>query len=243
MTITAFKNGVDIIDEAKMNVLLNLQPFVIIYEGTLIEWCSGSGVLENNLSLYSCCVRFTMIGSTELTRIKLHIDKDGAGNDLVVQVRSGMVPASGVDGTMLKEVRIPKEFLPLSAAYFSIPINLSGLTSGAEYWLVVMKGGDASNKIDWIGETFINPSYSAFKRADDTGVWTSANAVHFEIFSGDTGVPLHIIEGVNSLTSLEYSSGLVSKITQYIPPIDTALGGIRDTLIITNVSGLPKRGI
>jgi len=242
MAITAFKNGVDVINEEKMNVMLNLQPFVIIYEGTLRDSKLGSGVLENNLSLYHYCARFTLNGSTEIARIELHLDNDGVGNDLVVQIRSGMNPASGIDGTTLKEVRIPKEFLSLTAAYLSIPIDLLGLTSGGQYWIVVTKGGDAANKIDWVGETSPDASYPTYKRAGDNGVWTSDNILHFKVFSGDTGLPLHIIEGINALTSLEYSDGLVSKITQYIPPVDTPLGGIRDILVISNVGGLPKRG-
>ncbi|SHH37633.1 choice-of-anchor R domain-containing protein [Desulforamulus hydrothermalis] len=243
MPINAFKNGVTPLNEATMNALLNLQPFSVLYEGTQRDAKTGSGVLENTLADYNYCCRFTATGTTEVARVELHLDKDGTGSDLVVQIRSGMNPAAGTDGTLLKEIVIPAEFIPTTAAYISIPINLSGLTSGAQYWIVVKKGGDATNHLDWVGETTTDTNYPAYRRAGNSGAWTATNALHFRVFSGASGLPRHVIEGVNAITTIEYSSGLPSKLYQYIPPSDGPAGGVRDVLTISYSSGLLTKGV
>jgi len=240
--INAYKNGVTPISESTMNPLLNLQPFTVAYDGTQRDAKTGSGVLENNIADYNYCCRFTTTGTTAVDRIELHLDKDSAGADVVIQIRSGMDPAAGTDGTLLKEVRIPAEHIPLSAAYVSIPINLSGLTSGAYYWIKVAKAGDATNKNDWVGETTTDGSYPAYRRVGDTGVWTANNALHFRIYSGASGLPRHVIEGTNALTTIEYSGGLPLKLYSYIPPSDGPAGGVRDVLTVTYSSGLPVKG-
>ena len=157
--MNAFKDGLTILNEDNMNALLSLQPFRLIYEGTQRAAKTGGGVVENNLANYSYCTRFTLTGSTEIGRVELEVDRDGLGADLIVQIRQGMNPASGVDGTLLKEVCVPKEFIPDPAAWWSVPIGLSGLTSGGQYWLVVLRQGDAVNHNDWIGETATDSSY------------------------------------------------------------------------------------
>jgi len=243
MTLNAFKNGWTPYSESVMNPLLNLQPFTIIYQGTQRDAKTGSGVLENNLSINNYCCRFTATGTTEVGRIELHLDKDNSGADVIVQIRSGMVPASGTDGTLLKDVLIPAEFIPLTASYVSIPIDLTGLTSGAQYWIKVSKGGDATNHIDWVGETSQDASYPAYYREGDSGAWTITNALHFRVYSGVSGFPVHVIEGTNALTTIEYTNDLPSKIYQYIPPSDGPSGGVRDVLTVTYSGGLPIGGV
>ena len=152
MTLNAFKDGVTVINQANLNSLLALQPFQLIYDGTQRSAKTGTGVTENNLANYSYCARFTLTGSTELARVELELDRDNLGADLVVQIREGMDPANGVDGTLLKQVVVPKEFIAEAKAYWSIPIGLTGLTSGGQYWLAVLKAGDSTNHLDWVGE-------------------------------------------------------------------------------------------
>jgi len=230
VTLYAFKDGVTVINQDNMNQLLALQDFALIYEGTERDSKTGSGVTENSIANYSYCARFTLTGSTEIGRVELELDRDGDGADLVVQIRSGMNPAAGVAGTLLKEVVVPKEFIPTSKVYWSVPIGLSGLTSGGQYWLVVLRAGDSVNKLDWIGETSQDVSYPAYQRAGDSGVWTARNALHFKVFSGASGELKHSIYAGTGYTTVEYSGEIVSKVYRYLPPADGPEGGIRDVM-------------
>jgi hypothetical protein len=229
----AWKDGLTTINEQNMNSLLSLQPFQLIYEGTQRAGKTGGGVVENSIANYSYCTRFTLTGSTEIGRIELELDRDGLGADLIVQIRSGMDPASGIDGTLLKQVVVPKEFVPDPKAYWSIPIGLSGLTSGGQYWLVVQRNGDATNKVDWIGETTQDASYPAYYRAGISGAWTVNNALHFRILSGESGELKHSIYAGTGYTTVEYSGEIISKVYRYLPPADGPAGGIRDIITYT----------
>jgi hypothetical protein len=236
MPLYAFKDGETILNQDNLNALLSLQSFQLIYEGVQRDAKTGGGVVENNIANYSYCTRFTLTGSTEIGRVELEVERDGEGADLIVQIRQGMNPASGVDGTLLKEVVVPKEFIPTTAAYISVPISLTGLTSGGQYWLVVLRAGDSVNKVDWIGETSQDVSYPAYQRAGDSGVWTARNALHFKVFSGASGDLKHSIYAGTGYTTVEYSGEIISKVYRYLPPADGPDGGIRD-VVMYNWSG------
>lgn len=235
MTLHAFKDGLTILNQDNLNALLSLQPFQLIYEGVQRDAKTGGGVVENSIAEYSYCTRFTLSG-TEISRVELEIDRDGLGADLTVQIRQGMNPASGVDGTLLKEVIVPKEFIPETKTYWSVPIGLTGLTSGGQYWLVVLRAGDSVNKLDWIGETSQDVSYPAYQRAGDSGVWTARNALHFKVFSGESGELIHGIYAGTGYTTVLYEGELITKVCRYLPPADGPEGGIRDVLTL-NWSG------
>ncbi len=230
MTLNAFKDGVTVLNEDNLNQMLSLQPFQLVYEGTERDGKTGSGVAENNIANYSYCTRFTLTDSTEIGRVELELDRDGLGADLIVQIRSEMDPANGDDGTLLKQVVVPKEFIPEAKTYWSVPINLTGLTSGGTYWLVVIKAGDSTNHLDWIGETAQDASYPAYYRAGDSGAWTANNALHFKVFSGADGDLVHSIYSGTGYTAVEYSGELVSKVYRYLPPPDGPSGGIRGVI-------------
>ncbi|MGS0765905.1 hypothetical protein [Syntrophomonas curvata] len=230
MSLYAFKAGTTVLDEATMNSLISLQPFQLIYEGLQSASKIGSGVVENSIADYSYCTRFTLTGSTEIGRVELEIDRDGSGSDLIVQIRSGMDPANGVDGTLLKQVVVPKEFLPDPKAYWSVPIGLSGLTSGGIYWLVVLRAGDATNRLDWMGESSQDGNYPAYRRAGDTGAWSAAYALHFRVYSGESGELIHCIYAGTGYTTILYSGEIISKVYRYLPPSDEPDGGIRDVI-------------
>lgn len=242
MTLHAFKDGLTIINQANLNSLLALQPFQLIYEGVQRDTKEGSGVVENSIADYSYCARFTLTGSTEIGRVELEVDRDGAGSDLVLQIRSGMNPASGVDGILLKQVVVPKEFIPDLKTYWSVPIGLSGLTSGGQYWLVVLRAGDSVNKLDWIGETSQDVSYPAYYRAGDSGAWTANNALHFKVFSGESGDLKHSIYAGTGYTTVEYDGEVISKVYRYLPPADGPDGGIRDIMTFNWSGDYLKRG-
>lgn len=245
--LNAFKDGVTILNEDNLNQMLALQDFSLIYEGTQRDAKTGSGVTENNLANYSYCARFTLTGSTEISRIELDLDRDGLGADLVVQIRSGMDPAAGDDGTLLKEVVVPKEFVPETAAYWSIPINLTGLTSGGQYWLVVQQAGDATNHLDWIGEASQDASYPACYRVGDSGTWTASNALHFKVFRGVDGEIMHTVYAGTGYATLQYEMvdaiPRLKKIYRYLPPSDSAAGGVRDVVTLTWTDGIITQGV
>lgn len=230
MSLNAWKNGLTTVNEANMNAFLSLQKFLLIYEGIQRAAKTGSGVVENSIADYSYCTRFTLTDSTEIDRVELEVDRDGNGADLIVQIRSGMNPAIGTDGTLLKQVVVPKEFIPDPKAYWSVPIGLSGLTSGGQYWLMVQRNGDSTNKVDWIGETSQDANYPAYYRAGDSGTWTATNALHFKVFSGQSGELVHSIYAGTGYTTVFYSGEIVSKVYRYLPPADGPGGGIRDVL-------------
>lgn len=230
MTLNAFKDGLTTINEENMNALLSMQPFQLIYEGVQRDAKTGGGVVENNIANYSYCTRFTLTGSAEIGRVELEVDRDGLGADLIVQIRSGMNPASGVDGTLLKQVVVPKEFIPDPKAYWSVPIGLSGLTSGGTYWLVVRRNGDSTNKVDWIGETTQDASCPAYQRAGDSGAWVVRNALHFRVLSGESGELVHSVYAGTGYTTIKYSGEIISKVYRYLPPADGPEGGIRDIM-------------
>ena len=230
MALNAFKDGLTILNQDNLNALLSLQPFQLIYTGTQRDAKTGSGVVENNLANYSFCTRFTLTGSTEIGRVELEVDRDGDGADLVLEIRSGMNPAAGNDGTLLKQVVVPKEFIPATKTYWSIPVGLTGLTSGGQYWLVVLRAGDSVNKLDWIGETSQDVSYPAYQRAGDSGVWTARNALHFKVFSGESGELIHGIYAGTGYTTVLYEGELITKVCRYLPPADGPEGGIRDVM-------------
>ncbi|NTW04527.1 MAG: hypothetical protein HGA27_00230 [Peptococcaceae bacterium] len=196
-----------------------MQDFYLIYDGTAVDSKIGAGVSENSIADYSYAARFTLTGVTELSRIELELDSDGVGADITVQIRSGLT--SSDDGTLLKEVVVPKEFIPTTATYWSIPINLTGLVSGNQYWIVVKNAGDAINKLDWIGEASVDASYPVYRRAGNTGNWTTGqNALHLKIYSGEVGELKHGIYGTYGYTTVEYSSETVSKVYRFLPAKD-----------------------
>jgi hypothetical protein len=241
LMLNAWKNGVSIVNEDIMNQTLVSQPFALIYAGSQRDAKTGAGVSENSIAGYSYCVRFTLTGATSIGRIELELDRDGTGADLVVQIRSNMVPGSGTDGTLRKEVVVPKEFIPDTKGYISIPINLTGLTVGNQYWIVVTRAGDATNKNDWIGEAAQDGSYPAYRRAGSSGSWTANNALHFRVYSNDPAEGrddvMHSITGDNLVSTYEYDAdGLVTKAYRYLPPADGAVGGVRSVLTFA-VSG------
>jgi hypothetical protein len=232
MALYAFKDDVSILDQATLNSILSLQDLQLIYTGTQRDAKEGAGVTENSIADYSYCARFTLTGSNKIDRVELELDKDGEGADLVVQIRNSMGPQFGNDGLLLKEVVVPKEFIPATPAYVSIPIAMSG-NSGAYYWIVVKKAGDSVNKLNWVGEADQDASYPAYYRAGDSGDWTAAYVLHFRVYSGAVGDLVHGLYAGTGFTTIEYDDEIISKVYRYLPPPDGPAGGIRDTITYT----------
>lgn len=242
--MNAFKDGLTVLNQTNMNELVKLQPFTLLYEGSVVGVKTGAGATENDVADNYFMISCVATGVSSISRALLKIAADGAGQDLTVDLIDSDFAADGSnDGTILKTIVIPKEHLPASAAIVQIPLGVSGLTPGANYWLRVSKVGDTTNHFHLIGEASADALYPVWRRAGTSGVWSANNAVHFAYYSGDTGVPVHEIYGANGYTTIEYSAGLPTRQLFYMPPADGAAGGIREILTLSYASGILTGGV
>lgn len=235
MPIYAFKNGVTPFAENIMNQLLSLQSFALIYDGNQIAAKAGAGIAEFDCASYDHIFSFSLTG-TEISRIELELVKHGKGADLVVEIHPNV---GGFSETILKSVVAPKEFIPTGRSYFSIPIDLSGLSAGL-YWVRINRAGDATNHFHIHGET--TSDSAAFRRPNSSSGWAVTNTIHFKIFSGEAGELKHGIYGQNGYTTVEYAGEVLSKVYRYLPPSDGPAGGIRDVITYQWSGEYLKRG-
>ena len=240
----AFKNGVTVFSQDVMNSFLSLQPFALIYTGTLIDSHTVAGTTEHSVAGNDYAIRFQTIGSTGVGRIELNIGRDGLGSDLVLEIRGTNFNINGsTEGDLLRRVVVPREFFPTTATYWSIPIDLTGLTSGAFYWIIISRGGDSTNKLDLVGEATANAGKPAYRRTGTTGAWIMVTSIHFRIFNGDDGDLIHGIYGENGYTTVTYADELINQVYRYLPPSDGSEGGIRDVMTYTWTGEILKRGV
>lgn len=227
----AFLGGVSILDEATLNALLTLQPFALVYDGTQFRAKTGSGVSENSTADYHHAVRVTLTGVSEFGRLEMNLDRDGAGVDLVVEIRdSDFNPDGSNDGTLLRTVIVPKEWIPDPAGWWSIPIALRGLTAGQNVWVVIPRRGDAINHIDLIGEASQDGNHPVYRRAGSSGAWSAHNAVHFRAYAGTAGEVLHGMYAGQAWTMVEFANEVPTKLYRFVPSPDGVDGGVRDVL-------------
>jgi hypothetical protein len=229
-----------------MNELLALQPFTLIYEGTIYDSMSDAGTTELTPATYNYAIMFnTGGGITTLGRIELDVATDGSGVDLTIEIRgNNFNPNGSAEGTLLKTIVVPKEFLPTSQAYWSIPINVTGLTAATVYWIIVKKAGDATNHIHLYSKgSEKDTAHKCYKRSGTSGAWTDlSDSIRFKVYEGTGGVPIHEVYGTNGYVTLVYSAGVVSKQCYYLPPSDGSAGGIRKIMTMAYTSGLLTGG-
>ncbi len=235
MAIKAFKNGVTVFDEDVMNRMIRVPEEAVLYEGSQVDAKTGAGVTENSLADYNYAIRFTATGTTEVARIELNLDRDNLGADLTIEIRSGLLADGSNDGTLLTTIKVPKEHLPDPAAYRSIPVNVRGLTSGNQYWIVAKRNGDAVNKVDLISEASADGSYPVYRRAASSGAWTTGRpAIHFRVYSGRTGEMVHTLYDGGGHETYEYTGDDLTRVYYWLPPSDdSTTGGIRDIETLT----------
>jgi len=240
--VYAFKNGVTQLNEDSLNSLIGIEDWVDIYEGAEVDSKAGAGVTENNLSEYNFAIRITAAGVTEISRVELEVASDGAGKDLRVELRdSNFNPDGSNAGTLLKSIMIPKEFLPANAAYWSIPLDATGLTQNNDYWVIVLKSGDGTDHNHLIGEASQDASHPCYRRSGTSGAWTANNAIHFVVYSGESGKLLHTLFDEASITTT-YSGEMPDKTYLHVPSTD-GVSGIRQIEQINMSGEYPKRGV
>ena len=223
MALHAFRNGVTMLDEVNLNTLLTTQTSCLIYDGVYLDGKAGSGVYEYNLATGSFMAPFTAnYGSTTVGRVELDLLKEGTGADVTLEIRSTDFNPDGTnDGTLLKTISYPAKIF--TSGYISLPVDLSGLTPGAYYWIKLNLGGDATNHVKWIGEASQDGNYPAYYRVATTGAWTAGNALHFRAYAnnGGTYVLRHSIYGTNGMTIMEYNADATIKhIWRWLPAAD-----------------------
>lgn len=238
--LCAAVSGETIIDEALLRGFIAYRSAALLYTAQLIDSKTGSGVAEYDCSSYDFCGRFQMTGAnSQIGYFEFEIAGDGAQADLALEIRSDMAPASGDDGILLKSITIPAEWLPATAAYIMIPVALNGLSPNAYYWWRIRKAGDATNHFHAIGESSQDGLYPVYYRAASSGAWTAGNAVHFRAYNRTPVSDLlqAVVIG-QAVARLEYIGQQMTGFKQYIPPVDTTAGGIRDVAALTYTNGL-----
>lgn len=245
MTITAFKNGVSVLDEATLNAIISAQPSVLLFAGTQADAKTGAGVTDNDLSLNTFMARFTLVGQTTIARVELELTKAGLGADLTLEIRDNTFNPNGTnDGVLLKSSTYPAKIFPTAAAFISLPVDLSGLTAGAYYWLRVNKAGDATNRNLWRGEAAQDASYPVYYRSGTTGAWTAGNALHFKVFADTPGtyVLKHGIVGTNGKTLIEYNvNGTINYLWRWLPSSDGSWMIVDKVTFTYDANGVPVR--
>lgn len=179
-----------------MNSIISAQSSSLIFDGDQVTASTGGGTTENNLSTSDYSTSFVLTGQTTIGRIELEIKKYGVGADLTVEIRE-----STVDGLLKKSIKFPAKLF--STGYISLPIDLSGLTSGTTYFIILKIAGDSINHLRWIGE--------------------SGGTKHFRVFANTPGTYLlrHWIYGENGKTIINYDgNGLISEMFRWLSSSD-----------------------
>jgi hypothetical protein len=240
MTINAFKAG-NAITAAELNNHISMQTFAVINEGTQDDGMTDAGVTAHDVASYNHMIQFaTGGGITTVTRLELDIASDGSGADLTIGIRSNTFnPDGSADGVLLYTFTVPKEFIPASQAFWSIPINITGLTAATTYWIHVYKAGDGTNHNHLYSKgSEKDASHKCYRRSGSTGAWTDlSDSIRFKVFYGTAGVLYHVINGTNCKVTVEYDTGVQSKIYKYLPPSGATAGGIRNILTLAYDSG------
>lgn len=233
MAINAAVAG-DKITSARYNDLLMTQPFKLAREGSLIDSKTGAGVAEFSVADNYHAIRITATGVTTITRVELEIAADGEGQDLTISLLdTDFNPNGSAEGTVLGTITVPKEFLPASAAYWSIPLFITGLTEDANYWLKISKVGDLTDHFHLVGETTQDANHPCYYRAGTSGAWTLANSIHFKAYSGTGGAVYHESVGADGHIDYIFESGIMTKQYTFIPPQSGLDGGVRERIVFT----------
>jgi hypothetical protein len=167
-------------------------------------------------------------------RVSLNLAKVGAGADVVVELRldAGGVPST----TVLASGTIPREWLTTAARDVSCFVDGGQFSQGTPYWLVVRKGGTASDHA--VLTAAANFVTGVLCRGSTDELSWPANASPFPfgygIFNGVSGFIVHSCEFVQGGQGRDiylfeyYPSGTPSHIGEfYLPAPGSGVAGRR----------------
>lgn len=135
----------------------------------------------------------TASSQTTITRIELNIKNIGGGADTTVELRTDS--AGSPSNTILFSCPLPLDFQPsTTAAWISIPCNVTGLTASTKYHIVI-DGTSISTTQYCRWSTAATSINAGLKSANGTSAWTSvATTFLFNVFNGTGGVLRNTIE-------------------------------------------------
>ena len=125
----AAESGRTVIDENLANAAMIMQEFSHIYEGTALE-AKPSG--HSWVTVPVMTMRCGLKPMPPRYHSDLEIIRHGQG--LISWSNYEALIGRLTAGSLLRFMVLPKEFIPTSKGYFSIPIDISDLVSGAYYW-------------------------------------------------------------------------------------------------------------
>ena len=212
--------------------LLHLAPATFVYQGAAIASYTttqlvtlGGTTQSTDLSAQSEAVRFAcpdlsngvllpeLAGLTtyQLAYATFTLSKAGTGADVTVELHAD---AGTAPGTLISSTQIPASWLTASPRSIGVcfALNSSMLTKGANYWLVVVKGGTATNHAVLSTGTRQDGSGN-FVSSPDGSTWTATNVLPYAAYAGTLGDIVFVRENANDLFYFEYDvNGNISAI-------------------------------
>lgn len=171
----------------QINQFLGAHASVPVYTGArqANQITAGSGAVNTN-GLYLAQSFTTGSSQTTIGRIALFLAVTGTPTPITVSIQTDNSGAPS--GTAVVTTLLPCDFLAgLPAAYFSIPLPVTGLSVSTRYWVVLSADGNASNY------------FSASKSNQTSGASTSTNGTSwtaqsygflYQVYDATTIMPL-----------------------------------------------------
>lgn len=196
-----------------VNQLLTTHPATFVYAGVLAasETTGAPGTVASNGTWIG--QSFTAGASQTTTGyVVLTVSFTGSPDPWEFSLQAG---SSGVpSGTALASAWLPPAFTPASPGPVTVLLPASGLTSGAQYWIVAAAQGDAN---DCFTLSKSNQTSGAATSTDGT-TWTAASyGLLYEVYDGSTNGNLTgIWEDSGARTTVfAYTGGLVTQVQEF----------------------------
>lgn len=197
----------------QVNQFLTTHPATFVYQGVLqaSETTGAPGTVASNGTWVA---QSFAAGSSQVTtgHVVLTVSFAGSPDPWGISLQAG---SSGVpSGTALASAWLPPAFTLASPGPVTVLLPATGLTPGAQYWIVAAAQGDASDYYAWSKSS---QASGAATSADGTS-WTAATyGLLYEVYDGSTsGYLTGIYEDSGARTTVyAYSGGLVSQVQEF----------------------------